>query len=185
MTKTYTFHVIGMHCNACVVLTESELNDLPEVTKVMPSLADHTIEVTGDFGDKEPEHIARDLSEVLKPHGYTLSLERRHQVVKWSDFKLALPIAAGFIALFAILQKLGIVSLVTTSHVNYGTAFVIGLIASVSTCMAVVGGLLLSMSANFAKENDKVKPSIIFHVGRLISFLILGGVIGAIGSAFQ
>ena len=183
--KTYTFHVNGMHCNACVVLTESELTDVPEVTKAKSSLANHTIEVTGDFGDKEPEHIARDLSEVLKPHGYTLSLEKQKHSAKWSDFNLALPIAGGFIALFIVLQKLGIVNLVTTSEVGYGTAFVIGLIASVSTCMAVVGGLVLSMSANFAKENDKVRPQVLFHIGRLVSFFILGGLIGALGSAFQ
>lgn len=185
MTKTYTFHVNGMHCNACVVLTESELTDVPEVTKAKSSLANHTVEVTGEFGDKEPEHIARDLSEVLKPHGYTLSLEKQRHLTKWSDFRIALPIAGAFIALFIILQKLGIVNLVTTSEVGYGTAFVIGLIASVSTCMAVVGGLVLSMSANFAKEGDKVRPQVLFHVGRLVSFFILGGVIGALGSAFQ
>jgi sulfite exporter TauE/SafE len=50
--------------------------------------------------------------------------------------------------------------------------------------MAVVGGLLLSMSATFAKEGDKVKPQLLFHLGRIISFFVLGGVIGAIGSAF-
>ena len=183
--KTYAFHVDGMHCNACVVLTESELNDVPEVSKAKSSLATHTLEVTGDFGDKEPEHIARDLSEVLKPHGYTLSLEKQKHLAKWSDFRLALPIALAFIALFVILQKLGIVSLVTTSDVGYGTAFVIGLIASVSTCMAVVGGLVLSMSANFAKEGDKVRPQVLFHVGRLVSFFLFGGAIGALGSAFQ
>ncbi|OHA03889.1 MAG: hypothetical protein A3J10_02675 [Candidatus Sungbacteria bacterium RIFCSPLOWO2_02_FULL_54_10] len=183
--KTYAFHVNGMHCNACVVLTESELTDVPEVIKAKSSLATHTLEVTGDFGDKEPEHIARDLSEVLKPHGYTLSLEKQKHLAKWSDFRLALPIALAFIALFVILQKLGIVSLVTTSDVGYGTAFVIGLIASVSTCMAVVGGLVLSMSANFAKEGDKVRPQVLFHVGRLVSFFLFGGAIGALGSAFQ
>jgi sulfite exporter TauE/SafE len=50
--------------------------------------------------------------------------------------------------------------------------------------MAVVGGLLLSMSATFAKEGDKVKPQLMFHGGRIISFFVLGGAIGAIGSAF-
>src|SRR3990167_607918 len=50
--------------------------------------------------------------------------------------------------------------------------------------MAVVGGLVLSISANFAKEGDRVRPQILFHVGRLISFFVLGGVIGALGSAF-
>src|SRR3989344_5606592 len=183
--KTYTFHVNGMHCKACIALTESELNDIPEISKAKSSLANHTVEVTCEFGDKEPEPIARDLSEVLKPHGYTLSLEKQKHSAKWSDFRLALPIALGFIALFIILQKLGIVNLVTASKVDYGTAFVIGLVASVSTCMAIVGGLVLSMSANFAKEGDKVRPQILFHVGRLVSFFILGGLIGALGSAFQ
>ena len=70
------------------------------------------------------------------------------------------------------------------SKVSYGTAFVIGIIASLSTCMAVVGGLLLSMSATFAKEGDKVKPQLLFHGGRIVSFFVLGGIIGAIGSAF-
>lgn len=183
--KTYTFHVNGMHCNSCVVLTESELGDLKEVVKVKSSLKTSSIEVTGYFGDKEPEHVAGDLSEVLKPHGYTLSLEKHKYSVKWSDFKIALPVAVAFILVFIILQKLGIVNLINTSNVSYGTAFVIGLIASVSTCMAVVGGLVLSMSANFAKEGDKVRPQILFHIGRLVSFFILGGVIGSIGSVFQ
>lgn len=183
--KTYTFHVYGMHCNACVALTESELADVPEVSYAKASLRHLNIEVTGEFGDKAPEHIARDLSEVLKPHGYSLSLEKQKHSVRWSDFSAAIPIAAGFVAIFILLQKLGIVNLISTPDVSYGTAFVIGLIASVSTCMAVVGGLVLSISANFAREGDKVRPQILFHIGRLISFFFLGGAIGVLGSAFQ
>jgi uncharacterized protein len=102
-----------------------------------------------------------------------------------SDFKIAVPVAILFIALFIALQKMGIVNLVNASKVTYGTAFAIGVIASLSTCMAVVGGLLLSMSATFAREGDKAKPQILFHLGRIISFFILGGVIGLAGSAFQ
>jgi sulfite exporter TauE/SafE len=51
--------------------------------------------------------------------------------------------------------------------------------------MAVVGGLVLSMSANFAKEGDKVRPQILFHIGRIVSFFILGGLIGIIGANFE
>ena len=189
-----------MHCGACEVLTESELSDIPGVSRVKASLKNLCVEVTGEFGDKEPEHIARDLSEILKPHGYTLSVEKHAHQVGWSDFKIAIPIAVAFIALFIVLQKLGIVNLITASEVGYGTAFMIGLIASVSTCMAVVGGLVLSMSASFAKDNDpgstsslrstdygasKVRPMLLFHGGRLVSFFVLGGIIGALGSAFQ
>ena len=183
--KTYVFHVNGMHCNACALLIENQLNEIPEVHWAKSSLAVHTVEVAGDFGDKAPEHVARDLSEVLKPHGYTLSLEKQQSLARWSDFVYAMPIAAGFIILFIVLQKLGIMNLVTTSEVGYGTAFMVGIIASVSTCMAVVGGLVLSISANFAREGDKIWPQILFHIGRLLSFFLLGGAIGALGSAFQ
>jgi len=183
--KTYTFHVTGMHCNACVILTESELGSLPEVSKVKSSLTRHSVEVSGEFGDKTPESIAKDLSAVLAPHGYTLSVEKQSHQVAWSDFNLALPISLGFIALFVLLQKMGIVDLVNTRGAGYGTVFTVGLIASVSSCMAVVGGLVLSMSANFAKTGNTTRPQILFHVGRLASFFILGGVIGALGSAFQ
>jgi len=185
MTKTFTFHVNGMHCNSCVILTESELREVSEISNVKASLKHLNIEVTGEFGDKTAEHIASDLSAVLKPHGYTLSLEKQRHYVKWSDFYIAIPVALAFIVLFILLQKLGIVNLINSSRVTYGTAFVVGLVASVSTCMAVVGGLVLSMSANFAKEGDKIKPQLMFHSGRLISFFILGGVIGVLGSAFQ
>ena len=174
-----------MHCKACVALSESELGDVPEVRSVKASLANLSVEVTGEFGDKAPEHIARDQSEVLKPHGYSLSLEKRNHNAKWSEFNLAFPLAAGFVGIFILLQKLGIVNLVGSGTVGYGTAFIIGLVASVSTCMAVVGGLVLSMSASFAKEGDKVRPQILFHIGRLVSFFLLGGVIGALGSVFQ
>lgn len=50
--------------------------------------------------------------------------------------------------------------------------------------MAVVGGLLLSMSATFAKEKSALLPQTLFHVGRIVSFFVLGGVIGTIGTAF-
>lgn len=174
-----------MHCSACPILIESELNDLPEISQAKASLKYHHVEVMGDFGNKTLEDVARNLSEILKDRGYTFSVEKREHSVNWQDFTLAIPIAAGFIALFIVLQKLGIVNLVTTSNVTYGTAFVIGMIASVSTCMAVVGGLVLSISANFAKEGAKIKPQVLFHVGRLVSFFVLGGVIGALGSAFH
>lgn len=182
--QKYTFHIHGMHCSACILLTESELQDLPNIEYAKSNLATHTIEVTGDFGDKTSEQIANELSEVLKKHGYSLSVEKQEKTKNWSDFKIAIPIALAFATLFVLLQKIGLVNLINVSEVSYGTAFVIGIIASLSTCMAVVGGLVLSMSATFAKEGDKIKPQLLFHGGRIVSFFILGGVIGAIGFAF-
>lgn len=182
--KTYTFHVHGMHCNSCVILTESKIAELPNVEKTKSSLKNHSIEVTGDFGNMSEVEIAEQLTIPIKEHGYTVSIEKQVIEKNWSDFKIVVPITILFAVLFILLQKLGIVHIVGGGNVTYGTAFVIGIIASLSTCMAVVGGLVLSMSATFAKEGSKMKPQIMFHAGRIVSFFIFGGVIGSIGSAF-
>lgn len=184
MQQKYTFHVSGMHCHSCVLITESELNELPYITKAKTSLKNNSVEIIGDFGDKSQEQISNELSDVLKKQGYTLSVEKQIKTKNWKDFKIAIPIAIIFAIIFIVLQKVGLVNIIGSNDVNYGTAFIIGIVASLSSCMAVVGGLILSMSATFAKEGDKVKPQIMFHIGRIVSFFILGGVIGAIGSAF-
>src|SRR3989344_443574 len=175
--RTYTFHVKGMHCRACILLVESELEDVVGVTRAIPDLNTHTVEVSGDFGWRTSEEVARELSRVLTKHGYELLVEKFAHEKNWSDFVVAVPVALAFALLFVLLQKLGIVNLVNASDVSYGTAFFIGIVASLSTCMAVVGGLVLSMSATFAREGDRARPQILFHAGRLISFFILCGVI--------
>lgn len=181
---TYTFHVTGMHCNACVLMIESELGDMASVTSVEASLGRNSVEIAGNFGDKTPEQIAAEFTILLKPHGYSILVGKEVQDKKWSDFKIAAPIALAFAVLFIILQKVGLINLVSAGNVTYGTAFVIGIIASLSTCMAVVGGLVLSLSATFAKKGDRVRPQLMFHGSRVVSFFIFGGLIGAIGSAF-
>lgn len=172
-----------MHCNACVILTESELREHPKVSSVKSSLATRMVEICGDFGEMKSEDIAKELSNLLSQH--SLSTEQQNKDVNWKEFSTAIPIALGFVFIFILLQKFGIVNLIGSGNVTYGTAFVVGIVASLSTCMAVVGGLLLSMSATFAKEGDTVRPQVLFHAGRIISFFIFGGIIGAIGSAFQ
>lgn len=183
-TQKLTLHIKGMHCQACILLTELQATELPYIAAAHSSLTNHTIEVEGDLAGKLPEAVAAELTGVLQPHGYTVSVERQAHINSWTDFKVAIPVALAFIAGFVLLQKLGIVNLVQAGTVTYGTAFVLGIVASLSTCMAVVGGLVLSMSATFAKEGDRVQPQVLFHIGRLISFFVLGGVIGALGSAF-
>ena len=173
-----------MHCKACVLMTESEIGDLPEVTSVTSSLENHSVVVEGDFGDKTPEQIAQDLTVPLVAHGYSVSTVALERTKKWGDFRVAIPIAVAFAVLFVVLQKVGLINLIDGGEVTYGTAFVIGIVASLSTCMAVVGGLVLSMSATFAKEGATVKPQLMFHTGRIVSFFVFGGIIGVLGAAF-
>lgn len=180
----YTFHVHGMHCNSCVLLTESKIGALNGITRAKTNLAKHSIEIEGDFGNLSDLEIAQKLTEAVKEYGYTVSIEKIKNTANWSEFKIAIPLTILVILGFVLLQKIGIVNLIDGGEINYGTAFIIGIIASLSSCMAVVGGLLLSMSATFAKEGENYRPQILFHIGRLASFFVLGGVIGLLGKAF-
>lgn len=181
---TYIFHIDGMHCKSCALIIEEELKDLSYIDYVKVDLKKQTLKVMGDFEGIPPEALAKDFSTLLSKHKYTVTLEKKQKEKNWADFKMAIPIAMAFIILFILLQKIGLVNLVGTKNISYGTVFVVGIIASLSTCMAVVGGLVLSMSATFSKEGDKIKPQLLFHIGRIVSFFVFGGIIGTIGSAF-
>ncbi|MEK7117305.1 MAG: sulfite exporter TauE/SafE family protein [Patescibacteria group bacterium] len=186
--KTHTLFVRGMHCRGCEALTESELHEHPNVFSVQSRLENQTVEIIGDFEGMSLAQIAEELSKLLSQH--SLSTQEQKKKADWSEFKIAAPWALAFMFVFVLLQKMGVVNLVNVSQINYGAAFLIGLMASVSTCMAVVGGLVLSMSATFASTSlklrgvNKTKPIIFFHIGRIISFFILGGAIGTLGSSF-
>jgi sulfite exporter TauE/SafE len=70
---------------------------------------------------------------------------------------------------------------------------VLGVTASVSTCMALVGGLVLSLSARHAAQHPNVgtagkfRPQLLFNLGRVVGFTLLGALIGLVGRivAFQ
>src|SRR3990167_3380435 len=182
--KTYIFHVRGMHCSACTLLIEETFKELPNVSAVHASLTNHQVTITGDLTEP-PEVIAEELTKLVKAHGYTISLEKAQKAAGWGDFVYSLPIALVVIVGFLALQKMGLTNLVTSSDVSYGTAFVLGLIASVSTCLAVVGGLVLSLSAISAKEGGTWRTQTLFHVGRLSGFFVLGGAVGVVGNSLH
>ena len=146
----YVFHVSGMHCKACIMLVEEDLKDLPEISYVKASLKHHHVELEGEFGDRSKEEIISFLNPPLQKHGYRLSIEKIKHTANWREFGWAVPLALLFLSGFVVLQKLGVVNLLTVNEISYPAAFLIGLVASVSSCMAVVGGLTLSISANFA-----------------------------------
>lgn len=182
--ETYVFHVTGMHCKACSILIEDAFKELPNVESTHVSLSGQQVTVTGEFAGT-PEEIADELTKLVHSRGYTISVEKNAHVAGWKDFAYALPIAAIIVLGFVLLQKAGLANLITGSDVNYGTAFIIGLIASVSSCLAIVGGLVLSLSASSAREGGTWRTQALFHVGRLGGFFILGGVVGLIGNSLH
>ena len=124
------------------------------------------------------------VNKIIEADGYTISEIQKKHSIKWMDI-LKGAIAAGVVvAAFILLQKFGITRLLKVNELTLAVTFLIGIIASLSSCMALVGGLVLSISSSYAMTNEKVKPLIFFHSARIVSFFILGGVLGLVGSIF-
>jgi sulfite exporter TauE/SafE len=76
-----------------------------------------------------------------------------------------------------------------SDDMSYALVFVIGLVASISTCIAVTGGLLVAVAAKYNEASgnltsvQRLKPHIYFNAGRVVSYTLLGGAIGLLGSA--
>lgn len=184
-TTTHTLYVTGTHCNACKILIEETLRDVGHITSVDVSLRDKTVTIKTDSSTTQ-EALATELSALLTKHGYTLTTHkpttREDTGNEWLYASVAVIVAlVGFIAL----ERAGLTSLITTGEATIATAFVVGLVASVSTCLAVVGGLVLSVSATYAHEGAGWRPQALFHGGRIIGFLILGGLLGLLGDVLQ
>lgn len=179
--KNYTLHVTGTHCASCKILIEDILGKQDIVKEVNVDLKKGTLDISTD-SDSNVEEIASLLTEEIKMHGYSLSvhkkiLEKSSDNIIWK----AIPLGLIFLILFFILQKSGILNIGIGGETTPITSFLIGIIASLSSCLAIVGGLVLSLSAKVTQDGANKKPFILFHGGRLIGFAFLGGILGLIG----
>lgn len=183
---THIFHVSGTRCASCKIFIEDALREVGVVRNVRVDIDREAVEVETS-SDMTPEALAKILTEKIMANGYAVSVEKTAQAkeggaVMWK----ALPIGLGVLFLFFMLQKSGILAIGIGTQVTPVTSFIIGLIASVSSCLAIVGGLVLSLSAKISKDTaSDTRTFALFHAGRLVSFAVLGGVLGAIGAAIN
>jgi len=180
--KTIILHVSGTHCSSCKILIEDILNEQVGIKHSRVDLKKETVTLETDL-DEDSHKLAEILTEKVKHNGYSFSVEKKikekqNNGIIWQ----ALPIGLAFLALFFILQKSGILNFGIGGTATPITSFIIGLVASVSSCLAIVGGLVLALSATVSKDKlSDTKPMFLFHGGRLIGFALLGGVLGAVG----
>ena len=184
--KTVTLHVVGTHCNSCKILIEDLLNEQTGIEHANVNLKQETVsfETSLDGGQHK---LAEILTEKVKHNGYSLSVEKKAREEKDNGvIWRALPIGLAFLVIFFLIQKSGVLNFGLGGDMTPITGFIIGLVASVSSCLAVVGGLVLSLSATVSKDDvSDVKPMLLFHAGRIASFAILGGLLGALGGAIS
>ena len=189
--NNHTYFVSGMHCASCEVLIEKKLAALKEIKSVEASVDKGSVFIVYD-GEKPNTNR---LNKIFRRENYFFSDQPIKITEKkgGNDFFTIAGTALFIIAGFFLLKNSGLAGLINVNSTSsLPMFFLLGLLAGVSTCAALVGGLILSMSKQWAElyseKNstlEKIQPHLMFNVGRLVSYAVLGGVIGALGSKFQ
>jgi uncharacterized protein len=188
--KEQTIPIKGMHCRSCEILLTEELSELPGVSKAHANLRTKTATIAGDF---LPSNAS--VEQAVKAAGYEIGYDQQPLLSRdkrvYKDMAIGLAVVTVLFLLFTQLG-LGNIANVNMSGASIGLmAVMVGLTAGFSTCMALIGGLVLGVSARFAEKHptatslQKFRPHLFFNLGRIGSFVILGGLIGALGAAFQ
>ncbi|RJR28342.1 hypothetical protein C4561_00055 [candidate division WWE3 bacterium] len=182
-----TYYVNGMHCAACETLIEKTINEQDGVSKVNASLSKQKVEIVADNKAALPD-IER-LNKEFKDLGYSFSRnkEEEKKLTSTDIYKIVLFVGL-IVGGFVFVEKTGILmSAGVNSSSSLVSFFAFGLAAGVSSCAALVGGLLLALSDQWNKiygGNTKKNfiPFFLFNAGRLFSFAVLGALLGVAGS---
>ncbi len=181
--KELNYHVSGMTCAHCEMRVVQAAKTVRGVTSAKASFARGILELTYDPAVTEESALNEALTNAVNAAGY-----RVQGVVKKSQPILkVIPIVVIILALYFILRFtvgfdfFGYIPKID-STISLTALFVTGLFTSVH-CIAMCGGINLSQSvgADGAAKN-KLRNPLLYNLGRVISYTVIGGVVGGIGS---
>lgn len=177
------YFVEGMHCPSCELYIESQFKNIKGIKSIKAENSTQTVilEIEDSI---DTEKIIADINKKMKGSGYKIKTEIEKKQSNTSNLPLAFTLALILLLLFLFIQKLTIGESFFSKELSFPIIFLLGILASISSCMAVVGSLVLSMSSVYAKEKVGIKPMVLFHIARIVGFFLLGGILGIVGSLF-
>lgn len=166
-----------MTCQLCVRRIEDCLRGQPGVRTVQVDLGKARAEITYDPGETCPEALCQAVISVgygasLTPPGRELGAFAGKLLALWG--------------LFFLLERFGVLNVLVPSqlaegNMGYGMLFVTGLMTSVH-CVAMCGGIGLSQSlTGVKKQKTPLGPTLQYQLGRLLSYVSLGAILGGVG----
>ncbi len=182
------FPVKGMTCRSCEVRIGRFVGRLPNVERVAASAVSG--EVIVECSAPVPAaDIEREINRAGYEVGRTPWVER--DPVIWGTAGAGLVVLLGLVI---AAQQVGLGDVAgAAGDLSTGgltVALLLGLAAGVSTCMALVGGLVLGLSASFqaqraprAARGAAMRPALVFVGGRVAGYALFGAGLGAIGAS--
>lgn len=189
--RSATVCIGGMTCASCELLLERKLKHVAGVDRVD---VDHKSGTAKIFSSADALPSYEDIASVVTEAGYQLldhpaaASKNDIESNKWLEIGISFVV---IIILGYIFSALDLVSLApsTSGALSLGGVFVIGLVAGTSSCLAVTGGLLVALAAKHHELHPatntwhKLRPLLHFNIGRVVSYFVFGGLIGALGQS--
>ncbi|HUX41641.1 MAG TPA: sulfite exporter TauE/SafE family protein [Rectinemataceae bacterium] len=182
--KESILHIEGMTCRSCERRIEAALGKVAGVESAKASQVGGRATIRHDGGV-----VTEALRAAVEGAGYTVKEGPSRAT------PIALGIGIGLAAIYFVANSLGLFNSfpIADSSIGYGMLIVIGLLTSVH-CVAMCGGLAISQSvktipatpaASKAKALDRLLPGLLYNGGRVISYTIVGAIVGGLGAAFS
>lgn len=190
-SEEYTLYVEGMHCHACESFLKRKLKsrDDIETEKINYKTGELKIRLTST--KKSIQEIINKLNEEIVTHGYKILTNKPDKSL---DKKNIIYIISFFLALLTGLSIHFWGNFITKSfnfdvtQLGYLGFFVLGIIASVSTCSSTVGGVLISLINKQISEKLKantIYTIISFNLARILGAIIIGIIFGYFGGIIR
>lgn len=171
-------HVEGMACSSCENKIVTRLNQNTGVIKVTARASKNQVMVEYHESIIPIEQLITDIEKV----GYLVT-STAVDSLKTSIMTIIALVSLGFLILkygnsisFDFLPNI-------RQNMGYGALFIVGLLTSIH-CIAMCGGINLSQCNKYS-ESGTSRPSLLYNLGRVTSYTIIGGVIGGIGSVLS
>lgn len=173
------YYVKGMHCVSCEIFIEKKILEIEGVRLTDASVSDGKILI--EHNDIPP--AIEKLNKIFKESGYVFSLQPfQKESFSKNNIAVAIIISAAIIAGVILIGRTGISSFLNINTKSSLSAFFLfGLAAGFSTCAALVGGIILSMS----KQWNGSRPHLLFNFGRIVSYAFFGALLGVVGNKLQ
>lgn len=178
----------GMTCTGCERRLEAAARRLAGVRAAKAAFGAGTLILTYDPGLVPRDALIHTVTGTVEALGYTVGTKAGAQADGSFGVKQLLGIAVILAAVFLVLQRTGVLNRVpeVDPSMGYGVLFLVGLLTSLH-CVGMCGGINLSQAvrkspAAAAKAPERLRPAILYNAGRVLSYTVIGGVVGAIGS---
>ncbi len=183
--KWKKLNIEGMSCTSCQSWVESALKSVDGVDKVRASYSQGIVEYTESNGKVDPNLIEK----AIWDQGYLVVADKDKIKEKSFTGIQFLGIAIVIFGIYGTVKNTIGFNFIpgVTSSMGYFALFIVGLVTSLH-CVAMCGGINLSQCIKSTDNNSSkstLKPSFLYNSGRVISYTLIGGLVGGLGAALS